>query len=307
MAKYIVKRFIISLFTLFAIITFTFALMHSIPGGPFDMGGMQKISPDARANLIRLYGLNKPVYQQYVMYLINLLHGNLGVSVLYDPMTVKQVISRELPVSAKLGGVSIIFSCVVGITWGVAAALNQGKWQDNIMRVITTIGVTVPSFVAGTLLIFALAVKLRLLNPMGLNQPSDYIMPVLSLSGGAICYIARLTRSSILDVIRQDYVRTAEAKGLGKTLVIYKHTLRNALLPVVTYIAPLVGDLMLGSFVIEMIFAIPGMGREYVSNISNRDYPMIIGITCFYGFILIMTYLVLDILYAFIDPRIDLH
>ncbi|MCX7694759.1 MAG: ABC transporter permease [Caloramator sp.] len=305
MINYIIKRLVASVITLFVVLTATFFLMHALPGGPFDSD--KPLPPQIKANLEAKYGLNKPLYEQYVMYLKNLSRGDLGPTLKYEGRTVNEMIAYSFPASAKLGAVSIIFSLILGIYLGVVAALNQGKWQDRLVMVIATLGVTVPSFVIATLLMYVFSVKLKLLPSSGFSGPKYMILPALALSGYSLSFIARLTRSSLLDVIRQDYIRTAKAKGLSRNVVIYKHALRNALIPVVTYLGPLVAGVLTGSFVIEKIFAIPGLGREFVTSIGNRDFMLIMGTTIFYSTLLIVCNLIVDLLYAVIDPRIKLE
>lgn len=305
MLNYILKRLVASLITLFIVITATFFLMHALPGGPFD--SEKPLPPQIKANLEEKYGLNKPVTEQYVMYLKNLSRGYLGPTLKYEGRSVNEIIKYSFPASAKLGLVSIVFSLILGIYLGVIAALNQGKWQDSLVMVLATLGVTVPSFVLAILLMYAFAVKLHIFPPTGFDGPQNVVLPAIALSGYSLSFIARLTRSSLLDVIRQDYIRTAKAKGLSKNVVIYKHALRNALIPVVTYLGPLVAGILTGSFVIEKIFAIPGLGREFVTSIYNRDYMMIMGITIFYSTLLVVCNLIVDLLYAVIDPRIKLE
>ncbi|WP_027308604.1 ABC transporter permease [Caloramator sp. ALD01] len=305
MINYIIKRLVASVITLFVVLTATFFLMHALPGGPFD--NEKPLPPKIKANLEAKYGLNKPLYEQYVMYLKNLSRGDLGPTLKYEGRTVNEMIAYSFPASAKLGAVSIIFSLILGIYLGVVAALNQGKWQDRLVMVIATLGVTVPSFVIATLLMYVFSVKLRLLPSSGFAGPKYMILPALALSGYSLSFIARLTRSSLLDVIRQDYIRTAKAKGLSRNVVIYKHALRNALIPVVTYLGPLVAGVLTGSFVIEKIFAIPGLGREFVTSIGNRDFMLIMGTTIFYSTLLVVCNLIVDLLYAVIDPRIKLE
>lgn len=259
MLNYILKRLVASFITLFIVITATFFLMHALPGGPFD--NEKPLPPQIKANLEEKYGLNKPVTEQYVMYLKNLSRGYLGPTLKYEGRSVNEIIKYSFPASAKLGLVSIVFSLILGIYLGVIAALNQGKWQDSLVMILATLGVTVPSFVLAILLMYAFAVKLHIFPPTGFDGPQNVVLPAIALSGYSLSFIARLTRSSLLDVIRQDYIRTAKAKGLSKNVVIYKHALRNALIPVVTYLGPLVAGILTGSFVIEKIFAIPGLGR----------------------------------------------
>lgn len=305
MITYIVKRLAASIVTLWVVVTVTFFLIHALPGGPFD--GEKALPPQVKANLEAKFGLDKPLSTQYTMFLNNLLHGDLGPSVKYEGRTVNDIIGYSFPASAKLGAISVVVSVLVGVYLGVVAALNQGKWQDRLMMLIATLGITVPSFVLATSLIFLFAVKLGWFPAVGFDGPINYVMPVIALSGYSISYVTRLTRSSLLDVVRQDYIRTAKAKGLSRNVVIYKHALRNALIPIVTYIGPLTAGILTGSFVIEKIFAIPGLGREFVTSINNRDYMVIMGLTIFNSALLIMANFLVDLLYAVIDPRVKLE
>lgn len=305
MLNYILKRIFASIITLWVVVTVTFFLMRAIPGGPFD--GEKALPPQVKANLEAKFGLDKPVSEQYVMYMKNLLKGQLGPSMKYEGRTVNDVISYSFPATAKLGLVAVSFSVVLGILFGIAAALNQGKWQDSASLVISTIGVTVPSYVLSTFLIYIFAVKLGVLPAIGFDGPEYYIMPAIAIGLHSLAVVTRLTRSSILDVIRQDYIRTAKAKGMSRQVVIYKHALRNALIPVVTYLGPLIAGVLTGSFVVESIFSIPGLGREFVTSISNRDYTTTLGVTVFYSSLLIGMNFLVDLLYAVIDPRIKLE
>ncbi|MBR4139753.1 MAG: ABC transporter permease [Lachnospiraceae bacterium] len=306
MLKYILKRLVYGFLTFLIIMTLTFFLMHSIPGGPFDGDSLTKLPPEVQANLMEKFGLDKPLGEQYLVYMNNLFHGELGVSISYSPRTVKSIIVSEIPVTATLAFTSVSVTIVIGVLYGIVAALKQGKWQDQVAKVITTLGITIPSFVMCTLLIYVFAVKLRVLPTMGFDGPKNLILPATALSFGSIATLSRLTRSSLLDVVRQDYIRTAKAKGLKNSVVIFKHALKNSLLPVVTYLGPLVTALLTGSFVVEKIFAIPGIGREMVSAIGDRDYTMILGLTAIFSIIMITSYLVVDIMYALIDPRVKL-
>lgn len=305
MLNYIVKRVFASIVTIFVVISLTFILMHKIPGGPFD--GEKKLPPQIEANLKQKFGLDKPLHEQYIMYLKNLAKGELGPSMSYSGMTVNDVIGYSFPASAKLGIVSVVFALIVGLYLGITAALKQGKWQDSATMVIATLGVTVPSFVLATFLIYVFALKLGWFPVIGFDGPENYVLPVIALGGYSMAFIARLGRSSFLEVVRQDYMRTAKAKGLSRFTVIYKHGLRNALIPVITYIGPLVAGILTGSFVVESLFGIPGLGGEFVRSITNRDYTTILGVTVFYSTFLIMCNLVVDILYGIIDPRIKLE
>lgn len=305
MAKYIIKRFFYSMITILVVVTVTFFLSRAIPGGPFDQD--KKLPPQVLENLNRKYHLNKPLPEQYVMYLNNLLHGDLGPSMKNEGRTVNEVIKYSFKSSAKLGAVAVLFALIVGIYLGIVAALNQGKWQDGLCMVISTFGVTIPSFVMATLFVYVFALKLGWLPAIGFEGPKYYIMPAVALGGSAMAFIARLTRSRLLDVVQQDYIRTARAKGLSRQTVIYKHALKNSLIPVVTYLGPLIAGVLTGSFVIETMFGIPGLGREFVTSISNRDYSTIMGVTVFFSTFLIMCNFIVDILYVVIDPRIKLE
>jgi oligopeptide transport system permease protein len=324
--RYILNRLVLCLISLVVIITITFFLMHAIPGGPFDPAGLEQFSAKVRENMIAKFGLDKPLISQYLKFWKNLFQGDLGVSISYNPRSVVSVIQRQLPVSSKLGAISLVVVLLVGIGAGVYAALRQNAWQDTAMKVITPLLITIPSFVLCTLLIYVFGVKLgewgkavgpinvlgqqvqiRGLPFMRLESAWHYILPVVALSGGQIPYLARLSRSSMLDVVRQDYIRTARAKGLPERKVIYKHAMKNAMLPIFTFIGPMIISMLTsGSMVIERMFAIPGIGGELVMAIGNRDYPMILGLTTYYSFIMVATYLTVDIVYAFLDPRIRL-
>ncbi|PJI08442.1 MULTISPECIES: ABC transporter permease [Clostridium] len=305
MAKYIIKRFIASIFTLWLVVTLTFFLAHAIPGGPFT--SEKKLPPAIEQNLKAEYGLDKPISQQYTSYIKNALHGNFGMSMQYEGRMVSDIISYSFPNSAKLGGVAMLFAIIVGIYLGAVGALHQNKWQDGISTVVSTFGVTVPNFVLATLLIYIFSLKLQILPAVGFTTPANYVMPALALGIFPMAFITRYTRSMLVDVLNQDYIRTAKAKGLSQTIVTYKHALKNSLIPVVTYLGPIVAGILTGSFVVEAIFGIPGLGREFVLSIDNRDYTTILGVTVFFSAILILCNLIVDILYVIIDPRIKLQ
>lgn len=304
MVKYVLKRLLSTIITLWVVITLTFFLMRLMPGGPFD--GEKKLPPQIKANLEQKFGMDKPLMKQYGIYLKNFCRGDLGPSMRYEGRTVNEVITDFFPASAKLGIVSVSISLIIGIYMGVTAALHQGKWQDNVCMVIATLGVTIPGFVIATLFIYVFAIKLQLFNAIGLSGPKDYILPALALGGGSMAFIARLGRSSLLDVIRQDYITVARAKGLSRRVVIYKHALKNSLIPIVTFVGPMIAAVLTGSFVIEGLFGIPGLGREFVTSIGNRDYTTLLGVVSFYSAFLILCNLAVDILYAVIDPRIKM-
>jgi oligopeptide transport system permease protein len=239
--------------------------------------------------------------------MINLMQGDFGVSyVLQKNRAIKDIITESFPVSAKLGALSILFAIIIGIPLGCVAALKRNKLQDNIIRVLSTLGISMPGFVVATTTMILFAVKLKLLPTSGLKDASSYILPVFALSFYPMCYIARLMRSSMLEALGQDYVRTARAKGMTSFIITFKHALRNSLIPVITYLGPLVGYVLTGSFVVEQVFNIPGLGRYFVKAISARDYLVIMGTTIFLAAFIIIMNLVCDLLYKLVDPRIKL-
>ncbi|MBB6621869.1 ABC transporter permease [Clostridium gasigenes] len=304
MVKYIGKRIFTSILTIWVVVTLTFFLMRAMPGGPFTG---EKMTPEIKANLEEKYGLDKSLGQQYGMYMKNLLKGDLGVSMIFKGREVVDTIKTSLPASAKVGGAAIMFSVVLGVLLGIISALKIGKWQDKLCMLIATLGVTIPSFVIGATLIYIFTVELRLLPATGLSSWKNYIMPVIALSGSSLAFITRLTRSRMLDVLKADYIRTAKAKGLSKKTVVFKHALRNSLIPIVTYLGPLIAGVLTGSFIVEKVFGIPGLGNEFVSSVTNRDYSTVLGLVVFYCTFIIICNLVVDILYVVIDPRIKLE
>ena len=304
MAKYILKRIATSIITLWAVITITFFMLRLLPGGPFT--GERNIPEAIMQNLEVKYGLDKPLFEQYGLYLKNLLQGDLGESMKYAGKEVSEIISYSFPSSAKLGVVVISIALIFGITLGIIAALKYNSWPDSLCMVLATLGVTIPSLVLATVLMYIFGVKYKLLPVTGLNSPVSYILPALALGGYSIAFISRLTRSKLLETLNSDYIRTARAKGVSGFKVIVKHALRNTLIPIITYLGPLIAGILTGSFVVEKIFAIPGLGREFVNTISNRDYTVIMGVTVFYSSILIICNLLVDLLYGIIDPRIKL-
>ena len=303
MGKYILKRVAMAVLTIYLVSTITFFLMNLVPGGPFL--AEKAVSPQAQAAMEEKYGLDKPLSVQYKNYMLGLVKGDLGLSVKQRGRTVAQIIATKFPVSARLGGLSILAAVCVGIPLGSIAAFNRGKWADNVVIFIATCGIAVPSFVICTLLLMLFGLKLGWLPTVGLNSVLHYIMPVTALAFYPTAYIARLMRSSMLDVLGQDYMRTARAKGLGQFKCIFKHALRNAVLPVVTYLGPLLAYTLTGSFV-EKIFTIPGLGSEFVGSITGRDYPLIMGTTIFLAVLIVSMNVIVDIAYKLIDPRIKL-
>jgi len=303
MAKYILKRCLIAIFTLLVLVTIIFVLVRLLPGDPFTT---EKGNPAIQAQMHAYYGLDKPLITQWTTYIGQLFKGNMGLSLKYPGRTVNDTISQTFPVSASLGLRALSFALAVGIILGTISAQKAGKTVDYLCVLIAIIGVSVPDFIIGVVLQLVFAVKLAWF-PAGLWQGWRYtVLPVFALSLYTIAMITRLMRSSMLEVINQDYILTAKAKGLSPFEIIVKHQLRNAILPVVTVMGPLTAAVLTGTFVIEKIFAIPGMGKFYVQSVNDLDYTMVLGMTTFYGMFLVIANLAVDLLYGIIDPRIKI-
>ena len=304
MFKSIVGRILSMVLVLWVIITVTFVLMHAIPGGPFTA---EKALPEAvMKNIEARYRLNDPLPKQYVDYWANLLQGDLGPSFKYESRTVNEIIAEGFPVSAELGLIAVSFSVLIGVPAGMAGALYQNRWPDHLVMLLATVGISVPSFILATVLIYIFALWLQLLPAAMWGSPEYVILPALALAGMPTAFNARLTRSSMLEVLAQDYIRTARAKGIAPLKILWLHALKNALLPVVTYLGPMIAAIFTGSFVIESIFAIPGLGRHFVTSIYNRDYTVILGITVFYSALLVLMNFLVDLAYLWLDPRIKM-
>lgn len=305
---YTLKRIGVAILTIFLVATITFFLMNAIPGSPF----MTEKSTEAQIALANAkYGLDKPLIVQYFNYLKNLLHGDMGVSLKMqqDTAVTKLLFGQgKFQLSLKLGFAALCVAIILGIPLGCLAAYNRGKWIDSLLRVLTTVGIALPSFVTATLLLFTFGVNLGILPVQSgtLDTPASYVMPVLTLAFYPTCYVAKLTRTSMLDAISQDYIRTARAKGLKTRAVLFKHALRNSLIPVITYLGPLTASIITGSLVVEQIFNIPGLGRYFTSSILNRDYPIIMGTTIVLAALIVVMNLIVDIAYKIVDPRINL-
>ena len=304
MKKFVLKRLLMAIVTMWVIITITFVIMHSVPGDPFAREG--KMPEQVYQNLRAQYGLDKPVSEQYVIYLKNIMKGDFGKSMKSQAETVNQMIKRGAPVSAQIGLQAFIISIILGPALGSIAALYQNKLPDYITMIIAIIGISVPSFIFATLLVQFVAKQVAWLPISGWGTFSHSILPSLSLALMPIAASARLMRSSMLEVLGQDYIRTARSKGLSKFKVIMGHAVRNAILPVVSTLGTTLSGLLTGSFVIEKIFGVPGLGNFLISSVTNRDYTLIMGTTIFYSFVLIILLLIVDILYVVIDPRIQL-
>ena len=302
MIAYIVRRVLWLIPVLWFVATITFFLMHQVPGGPFDRD--KQLPPQTLANLNRKYGLEKPGWQQYVLYLTNALHGDFGNSYSSSDHPVTDVIGQGMPPSALLGTLALLICVAAGLSLGVLAALNQNGPLDYVSVFLATLGASTPSFISGLLLIFLFSLYLHVLPVTGWGDWQHVIMPVIALAFLPTAYVARITRASMLEVMRQDYVRTARAKGLRPRVVVLRHVVKNALIPVLTLLGPIAANLVTGSFVIEYLFSIPGIGRAFVQSVSARDYGLIMGVTLFYAFVIAMANLIVDLLYAVVDPRI---
>lgn len=305
MTKYIIKRLLVSLLTLWIMFTLTFFLMHFVPGSPFI--GDKKMTPEILHNLEVKHGLDKPLFVQYGLYAEHIVQGDLGQSITLMGQDVKDIIARKFPYSLRLGLFAGAVAIVLGTFLGVISALKRNSGADRLIMLVVTVGIAVPSFVVATVSMIIFGVQLNLLPTISsLDSISSYILPGFALSFFPLSFITRLMRSSMLDVINQDYIRTARAKGLSERVVIFKHGLRNGILPIVTYAGPMLASILTGSFVIESIFSIPGLGSSFVTSITARDYPTVMGVTIFFGALLIFMNFAVDILYRFVDPRINI-
>lgn len=300
MAKYVVKRVGLAIVTVFIICAITFFAMNAIPGGPFD--SEKAPTPEVRAVLMERYNLDKPVGTQFVLYLKNLAQGDFGVS-LKTGREISKTLLGAFEVSAFLGASAAVLALICGVVLGSIAALMRNKWPDRLIVFFSTLATAVPSFVFATLLLLVFCIQLGWF-PVFSTTEKNYLLPIISLAIYPMAYITRLTKTSMLDALGQDYVRTARAKGVSQVKVIFKHALRNALIPVITYFGPMLAYILTGSLVIENIFTIGGLGKEFVSSITNRDYPMIMATTIFLAVLMVFMNLLSDIIYKVVDPRI---
>lgn len=304
MGYYVLKRIIEAVSVIFVIATITFLLMRLLPGGPFDEE--KALPPEVKANIEAKYKLNEPLPVQYFYYISGLVRGDLGESYKYIGRNVTDIILETLPTSFQLGIYAMLLAFLIGIPAGVYAASKHNTLADNITMITAISGVSLPSFLVAPILILIFCFGFDLLPVALWNGPAHYILPSIVLGVRPAAVIARLTRASVLEVIRSDYIRTARAKGLADWKVLYKHVLKNSLIPVLTFSGPLAAGIFSGSFVVEVIFAIPGMGKHLVQTVSNRDYPLILGVTLTFSVLLVMANLVVDLLYSYFDPRIKL-
>ena len=300
MIGFIVRRLLNIVVSLFVLASATFFLSKAVPGNPFLNEKNSQAIIDA---MMKYYGFDKPVWQQYLTYMGNLFQGNLGSSLKTPGRYVTDIISQSFVYSIKLGIVAVIVSVIVGVALGMVAAMYNRKLIDRVAVLIAVLGISIPNFVVASMLQYVLGVKVTWFNVAGLDGPLDYVLPTIALSALPIAFITRLTRSSMLEVLTADYIRTAKAKGLSPVRIVLRHGLRNAILPVVTYLGPMSANIITGSVVVEKIFAIPGLGKFFTESIVNRDYPLIMGITLFYAVILMLARFLADIGYALVDPR----
>ena len=302
MGKYVTKRVLLAIVTVFIVCGITFFAMNAIPGGPFD--GEKALSPEVKEALEKRFNLDKPVGEQFVLYMKNLAHGDFGVSA-KTGRDIKTTIFESFKVSAKLGGMAILTALVLGLIFGSLAALTRNHLPDRLIIFFSTLFTSLPSFVFGSLLLLVFCVTLKWV-PVWSPDNQNYLLPVIALAAYPMAYITRLTKSSMLDVLGQDYVRTARAKGVSQLKTIFKHTLRNSLIPVITYVGPMTASILTGSLDVEKIFTIGGLGAKFVEAITNRDYPLIMGTTIFLAVLMVTMNLITDIVYKMIDPRIKL-
>jgi oligopeptide transport system permease protein len=303
MLRYIVRRLVIAIVAIFVLATITFFLMRLVPGDPF---AGPRVAPEIRAALREHYGLNLPLIQQYWIYMSNLLHGDLGLSLASRGHPVTDIIVQAAPVSLDLGIRAMILSITAGLFFGIVAALNRGKPLDFLTVILVLIGISIPSFVLAGVLQYYLGVYFKVLPVARYDNFWSTIMPAFALSLGTMATIARYMRSSMLEIVHADYIKTAYAKGLTPSQVVWRHQVRNALFPILTILGPAVANVLTGSFVVETVFAIPGLGRYFVTAIQNLDYTLVMGLTIFFGTFLIMMNFLVDVAYGFIDPRIRL-
>ncbi|MGV7220144.1 MAG: ABC transporter permease [Nitrospinales bacterium] len=305
MFRYFIKRIIHGIPVLLTVATITFFIMHVVPGGPFDRE--KKLPPEIVANIEAKYHLDKPVWQQYLLYMKQIVKGDMGPSYKYIGRDVSDIISDTFPVSIVLGLSAALVTLFLGIPAGILSAYRPNSMLDRFCIFSATLGISAPSFVLGTILILVFANYLHWFPPALWEGPRHLVMPALALGAGFAGYIARLTRSTILEAMSSDYIRTARAKGLSEPVVILKHALKNSISPIVSVMGPLTAGLITGSFVIEFIFSIPGMGNYFITAVTNRDYPLIMGVTLVYAILIVLANIAVDMIYRILDPRIELE
>lgn len=309
MGKYVLKRIIYALITILVLLALTFIMMHMLPGDPFSTG--KAMSESTKQALREFYGLDKPLVEQFIIYIQNAITGDLGISIKYNRPVI-DIIMESFPFSFQLGMFSLIFAVIAGIALGAIAAIRRGKTADTVAMTLSVIGVSIPNFIVAAIFQYFLALKLnQLLGTQifaitGWGNLNQIILPALALSFSSLATVSRLMRTSMLDVLSSDYIKTAKAKGLSERQILWKHALRNAIMPVITVLGPIAAAVLTGGFVVENVFSIPGMGKFFVLAIKEADYTLIAGTTLFYGAFLIIAILIVDLLYGVIDPRINL-
>ena len=302
MLKLILKKFLWGIPVLFFVASLTFFLMHIVPGGPFEKE--KNLPPAIQKNIEEKYHLDKPVITQYLLYMLSLSKGDFGPSYKYLGRNVNDIISQTFPVSLELGLWAFAIAVIMGISTGIISAVRANTLIDRVSQFVATAGISMPNFVLAVLLILCFSEYLKLLPPALWESSRYVILPSLTLSLGPAAYISRLTRGSIIDVLGKDYIKTARAKGLSESVILFKHVIRNSISPVITILGPLGAGLVTGSFIVEYIFSIPGMGKFFITAVTNRDYPLIMGITLIYSVLIIIANIFVDILYSVIDPRV---
>lgn len=303
MTRYVLKRILYMLLTLLIVATVTFFMMRSIPGDP--LGGMARELPEqTKANYYAKYGLDKPLIEQYLIYIKNMIQGDLGESLLYPGRSVSATIAATSPVSGLVGGIALVIGLLIGVCLGIIAALKKNQWPDYVVMVIAIMGITIPVFVLVSLMQYFFSIKLGWLPASGWGKPKHLIMPVIVLSFSTIATYARYIKSSMLDVLDQDYILTARSKGLSEGQIVRRHVLRNSLLPAVTILSGRIVGIFTGAFIVEKMFTIPGIGFYYISSINNNDYTMTLGTTVFYAALFVVMQLIVDFVYMLVDPRI---
>ncbi|TAK03083.1 MAG: ABC transporter permease [Candidatus Manganitrophaceae bacterium] len=305
MISYILRRLLWAVPVLWIVATLTFFIMHLVPGGPFDRE--KKLPPEIKANVEAKYHLDQPIHRQYLLYLKGLIQGDLGPSYKYLGRTVNDVIGDTLPVSIQLGLLALGIAILFGLIAGMISSVTAHTLWDRISMFFATAGISTPNFVLGALLVYLLSHRYKIFPPALWEGLPHVVLPAITLGLAPAAYIARLTRSSILETNRQDYVRTARSKGLSEGAILFRHILKNAVSPVVTILGPLTAALVTGSFVVEFIFSIPGMGKFFITAVTNRDYPLIMGVTLIYAVLIVIANLLVDIFYTMIDPRVRLE
>ena len=302
MFRFVVRRLLQTIPVLYVIITATFFMVRFVPGGPFT--GEKAIPPEILRNIEAHYGLNQPLWKQYTSYLGQIVRGDLGPSFKYPNRTVNEIISDKRPVSLELGGLALLVALIIGLTLGVLAAVRRNSWLDYLASSVGLLGICVPTFVLGPLLVLFFAIHLGWFSASGWDTPADRVLPVLTLGFVYAAYVMRLTRGGMLEVLNQDFIRTARAKGASELRIIFRHALRGGLLPVIAFLGPGIAGILTGSFVIETIFQIPGLGREFVNSAFNRDYTLVLGTVILYATLIVLLNLVVDVVQVWLNPRL---